>query len=880
MKKILNFLKNPIITEIWFCGFNLLYLFMAFIISLITIFEVSNGVNITLILMANLNLFIPVLAFVLYFLNKTYKNFNKVCRLFFGIEMPIIALLVFRLCLLREVTPFFFVVLASIFIAVVVQIIEYMNIKKFKNLKFMVLGYETTVIIGVYALLLSLFFVLPALSQIIISFFTFEWLSELLNWLWETICDIPRFIIEIPTFLLSAIFVLFFGTLFLSPFLTPFISTYIYIKNFVKYTKRIVNKSILVKFAGLYLLLMVICSCQPSETEAIDNMKEFTNAATYEQREDVAKKLIAGKENKYKINLINKYIAKYRYFSDKNCNVIKDLHENEKFGKFMQDAFNFIAYPLFYNGVYNPSEANKLYQELFDENIQFAQKERIKRAVSSTFFPTEAGATLLDRDAKNVLLNNRTTEILLKENNPLAVVRITEEYKNKSDSDKEVYYEFSLPQGSVITDLKLGKNLEYQGIVSTKGAARKTYEAELKRQVDPALLEKAGLRQYTLRVYPVTTRENQKVSYEYITPIYGGKVGLPVYYEKRNVYENKSTKDYYFVNNIGCSKIHNNYIEIDNNLSLPVSVKIGNYYYNMEKISLAPVVKNIKIALLLDTSYSNQTNWKEYLNNDEAYKKLVKENTVDTYFFNDFLSKKVSINQTEQFNIGQTKKLDAINSVGETYDLIVVLTDGSAFDASTRDVSSVITPTYIVHTTEEIPPYFNELTTEIIKTNGDIERSLNDVILDYSIKQNKNVIASDEGYILTKTTNPSGILVNDETYLRFIYSNIIDDKIRREDISNLTVLDNIHKIAKDNGIVTGYSSYIALVNSRQKRVLEENEISDDRYEANLKNGADRFADEGEPVNAVPEPEEWMMIILGLLFLLSIFIRRKYLCKNS
>ena len=96
---------------------------------------------------------------------------------------------------------------------------------------------------------------------------------------------------------------------------------------------------------------------------------------------------------------------------------------------------------------------------------------------------------------------------------------------------------------------------------------------------------------------------------------------------------------------------------------------------------------------------------------------------------------------------------------------------------------------------------------------------------------------------------------------------------QREQLDQLTTLDQLHAIAIKHSIVTPYSSMLVLVNTRQEQLLQD-----------LENDADRFNREVEPVGeteglsvtGVPEPEEWLLIIVGLLMLAgyTYYLRRQ------
>lgn len=885
MMKILEFMKkfikNPVSIGVLFCIFNAQYILLALILSGIGFLDLGRGVNIPLLLVVNLNLIIPVIACILYIVNKTYKDYRKVFKLFYGLEMPLILICLLRLFLLREVTPFVCLLLLSILAAVSVQLIEYYNIKKLKFGKLMAIGYETTAIIGAYGLILSSFFILPFLLSLIISFLSFGWFDIFVSSNLSL-----EYLLGLPVLIISTICIILFLSCFVVAMISPFVSASLYVKNFIKYTKRVADKRLFVIFAIAYISFMVLLSFQPSEAKILDNIQKYKQALSYEDKIRAAKNLIIGHESNYENILTNKYIAKYKYYADNTYSGVKDIHDNEDVGQIYQKMFNFLAFPFLYSGEFDPSSANTDYQELFDENIQTAQKNKVRRALYSTLFSSDTAATVLDKDAKSVLLKSRAISVLTNPDSPIARVKVVEEYFNTDTTDKEVFYYLTLPQGAVVTDLKLGKNLEYKGEISTKGAARKTYEGQVVNRHDPALLEKNGLRQYTLRVYPVQTKDLQKVSYEYITIINdNGNITLPEIYEKRNVYENSFTKYKYELNGHFVKDIKANAVSVGAGfVKYPVCSYIQKDLYCLKSVNKHEEFKNKRVALLLDTSYSNRIFWKDYLNKDFGYQNLAANNSVDIYFFNDLVSKKIDLGNTEQYNIGKTKRLDAIKAIEKNYDIVIMLTDSGDFDKSERVSFDVKAPIYIIHADNKIPPYYNELTLSVLKSNGKIADSIQDVVSDYSFKQNFNGIYSNNNVVLTKESKGDDKIINNTDFTKYIYSKIIDNKIAEEDVSDISVLDKIHEIAKSQGIVTSYSSYIALVDKWQKKELKANEKSSNRFDANLQSGIDKTVNEGndeaEDVQAVPEPEQWAMIILGIILLLCMYLKRNLICKKS
>ncbi len=94
---------------------------------------------------------------------------------------------------------------------------------------------------------------------------------------------------------------------------------------------------------------------------------------------------------------------------------------------------------------------------------------------------------------------------------------------------------------------------------------------------------------------------------------------------------------------------------------------------------------------------------------------------------------------------------------------------------------------------------------------------------------------------------------------------------KRTELGTLDTLDALHEIAVEHSIVTPFSSMIVLINKRQEQRLDELENADDRFER-------EHEDVGETqppvVTGVPEPEEWLLIILSVAMLIWYLWQRK------
>ncbi|HEY9300927.1 MAG TPA: PEP-CTERM sorting domain-containing protein, partial [Phormidium sp.] len=81
--------------------------------------------------------------------------------------------------------------------------------------------------------------------------------------------------------------------------------------------------------------------------------------------------------------------------------------------------------------------------------------------------------------------------------------------------------------------------------------------------------------------------------------------------------------------------------------------------------------------------------------------------------------------------------------------------------------------------------------------------------------------------------------------------------------------------AKQYGIVTPYSSMIVLVNDRQREDLKRAEKQSDRFNRAIEDQQlPQPTNLNAPVSAVPEPAEWLLLLVGAIALASVYQFRR------
>ncbi|MFZ6034282.1 MAG: VIT domain-containing protein [Melioribacter sp.] len=115
-------------------------------------------------------------------------------------------------------------------------------------------------------------------------------------------------------------------------------------------------------------------------------------------------------------------------------------------------------------------------------------------------------------------------------------VATTDTYLN-NEKQLEIVLNFSLPEGSVVTDLWLWVGDEIsKGLLLDTWTASTIYENIVNRRRDPAVLYKRSANNYELRVYPLFPKSFRKFKIQYLTPNnwYSEKALLPLPYHILN----------------------------------------------------------------------------------------------------------------------------------------------------------------------------------------------------------------------------------------------------------------------------------------------------------------------------------------------------------
>ncbi len=652
------------------------------------------------------------------------------------------------------------------------------------------------------------------------------------------------------------------------------------------------------------------------------------------------------RQNTIRTGLLNAFLAPQRYLSAVgDVAHISQMYEDtfglsrQRAGQ-VQAAYETVVHPLLYEPVKppepdanpwanaalreEPRQAAELYATFFDEPIIDGERDTVIAAARSTWSVDQAQAAWQAVDDREVHLQEQ--QVALTEHGDWAEVELYEVYQNQTGQRQEVVYYFSLPESAVITGVWLGNSanraerFEYR--VSPRGAAQALYRNEVRRNMDPALVEQIGPRQYRLRVFPI---EPLRMEWDQNTRYSSVKEGPPLHMwltyrvlaqadgwplpklaDLRNVYWDSAS----------LRQVAGQNFQGDDWLpaSIPASQPVQPAAHAVTfatgdtvavrpatAADIPPLPGNLRLAVVLDRSrsmahYAGQVN--AALAQLQATGAAIDVYLTASPFRGESPSRLplAELNPDSLFYFGGQNAAELLAQFeelrgGQTYNAVLVLTDGTGYQlVKDDDVPAPVpdAPLWMVHLDGNFPLGYDDATLAAIQASGGgaaagVEEALNRLAVSLSpLAATADVL---DGYVWETTpagaaqanvefVNNPGVATDGFAPLAARRLILAEMQRHRGRLDEVGTLDKLHAIAVENSVVTPYSSMIVLVTDEQARRLER-----------LEQQADRFAREyeavGETVPApltitgVPEPEEWLLLALSVL-LLGWFLRRRWL----
>ncbi|MBN1877202.1 MAG: TIGR02921 family PEP-CTERM protein, partial [Anaerolineae bacterium] len=227
---------------------------------------------------------------------------------------------------------------------------------------------------------------------------------------------------------------------------------------------------------------------------------------------------------------------------------------------------------------------------------------------------------------------------------------------------------------------------------------------------------------------------------------------------------------------------------------------------------------------------------------------------------------------------------------GEVYDAILVLTDGTGYKLNSDNLKVPIpdAPVWMLHLDGALSLGYDDATLEAIQASGGgVVGALEDALVRIAVGNaagTGETAFSDliDGYEwttlpTTEITTEAGVqLPPTDPFAAFAARRLILAEMyrQRDTLDQLSNLDYLHALALEHSIVTPYSSMIVLINTQQEKLLDELEAAEDRF---LREHEDVGETVSDPISVtgVPEPEEWLLIIMATGLLAWYTLRKRY-----
>lgn len=648
-------------------------------------------------------------------------------------------------------------------------------------------------------------------------------------------------------------------------------------------------------------------------------------------------------EEAIRTGLLNAYLASQRYFSA----VGEVRHVSEMYHYILntpraqadriQQLYEVVARPVLYEPVksHQPGEswdnvtlreesaqAAELYRTFFDRPINEGERAAVIQAARSTWSIDQAQTSLQAIDEREVHLTRQ--ELTLTEHGDWAEVELYEVYQNETAQRQEVVYYFSLPESAVVTGLWLGNSSDrgtrFAYRVAPRGAAQAVYQNEVRYNMDPALVEQIGPRQYRLRIFPV---EPQRLDWDESLSRSTFEVGPPLHMwltwrvlahdkswpmprlaEKRNVYwDARSVR---LINGRPMAPADDAWLPASSPAAAPVTPVTHRVdFSNGESVLIRPVSadvlpeldRHLQLAVVLDRSRSMNDHSAEV---KAALTRLVEMKnagaTVEVYLtaskYRGEAPSRVVLADLDPDAImyygGQNAaellaQFDSLRA-GQIYDAILVLTDGSGYELGEGNIAvpNPGAPVWMVHLGDDFSLGYDDPTLEAIQASGggvagDLEEALTRLRVALAASQDATsspaVADVIDGYVWQVVPSQAAdreaaVEAASEEFTAFAARRLILAEMvrRRGALNQLTNLDYLHAIAIEHSLVTPYSSMIVLVNTEQQRLLDQLEQRGDRFQREYEEVGETMPQNPFNVTGVPEPHEWLLLALAAIML--------------
>jgi putative PEP-CTERM system integral membrane protein len=837
-------------------------------------------------------------------------------RLFYGIEAPLLVLLLLRLFVLRQTTPGSTFVLAAFGLAIATFALElFFGYAAYQKplAWFQMVSHSLVLMVGLYVGGLLLFYTVPALCVLLYAF-----VSGLLqgNWwqsfLW-TLTNSPWHSVLWAT--MSLFLFSFSCTLFVA---MPYGLVNMYARSWGRIFTAFGRQhgrwrgGLVTAGVGIATLLLFIQTQAQPQVQAFQLLDPLPQTA-------VERQAVLARSETVRQGLTNAYLQAYRYLSPwQESNALASWYQSlfnlsPEQAQFWQNWHNSFLSPFLYQGDRtDDAKAAELYAQVFDQPIQKAERQAIQQALQSTVNREETKAGLMNINQEIVYLAQQ--QVSVEEQGDWAEITLFERYENNTPEDQEIFYAFSLPESAVITGLWLGDDFEPQTrfpfVVSPRGAAQKVYNEEVERgqrqaATDPALLEQVGPQQYRLRVFPIPARRVAEgrpgrtdlwLTYKVLPQ--DGQWPLPQLTEKRSIYWDRKTEHQ---RPQGQAKLDK---ETWLEAGIPASAASQwrphqalfpeGYRVVAEPLSgsVAPL-QGQRLALVIDTSFSMQAQSKRLAETVRDLERVGGSNPLDWYLAGAGDAPQ-RLDQTPHpknlLFFGSLQLSDMLQQFEQLrgnsdYDAVILITDAGSYELADDEaaVPPPNAPLWVLHLGGKLPTAYQDAVLQAIQdSRGGVATEADELLQRLALNQQDSRVASvADGYVWrvepVSAKQSEGVSAPD--FVPLAARQLILKLSREGDMGQVAEMDRVHAIAKRAQIVTPYSSMLVLVDERQREALRQAEQALDRFERQVETGNDTLTQPNNPLtNSASVPEPGVALGLGSVAV-ALWLQRRWQSKK-
>ena len=830
---------------------------------------------------------------------------GQLFRLFYAVEMPLFAMALSRLFLVRDLTPAVGLLLVAASVAVgsyLYRLVRGAEETTPRAALLALAGDAVGLAVAAYAAAVLFFFALPVGAMMVVGFFRFEWLRAI----FEGLSRSPALVL-----LLAAGFTLFVLSASIFALAPPVLIT-LFVRRFLagfRAASAVVGRrrAALGSLATVATLaLAVVISARQPHHAALAMLASPPEG-------DAARLARLGAASTLRAGLVHAYLAPWRHLGDVSRHgAVRDLWQQElgsgsALAEAAQGAFNGIARPFLFEGESHESArraAADRYAGFFDRSIQHGEKDTILGALAATWSREDREAGLLTAGERKVRVARQEVRVISEEG-ALAEIEIHEVYENQTSDPQEVLYFLSLPETAAITGLWLGevelREDAFAFTVSPRGAAQRVYRAEVQARRDPALMEQVGPRQYRLRAFPIAPRQwsargrmdvfpapaaskpmHLWVRYRVLAD--QGAFALPHLIEARNAYRDRRT----------ARLVEGRDPRLAPDLWLPPSIpakakaprelraRIDAGTVIVARPEPAPVAlpAGKRLAVVVDRSFSMSPRARDLTAALGFVRdRVARDNDVDLYLTSaasrgepaSRVDDPGALDPASIVFYGGQDPADLLSQFAElrgeaAYDGVVVLTDEGGFDLAgpKREARDLGAPVWMVHLGGAPAPGYDDATLATIQQRGGgvvtrVEDAFTRLAASAAHAGDPRDLGWADGYRFSLV---DGDDAPDSAFAPIAAHRFIPIAARTRP------LDDVHRIARDASVVSPFSSMIVLVNDAQREALRRAEAQANRFDRDTENGEASLRAPppalGGGLTGTPEPEEWALLALVAL----------------